>query len=242
MKHRTITLFLILGLLAGVGLIACLAIFPSRQPSRVDGRLSSCMLSLKAVALALHNYHEDYGSFPPVVVRDNEGQPMHSWRALIFPYLDGGNYYAQYDFAQLWNSPSNLDFAEKVLTGQTSYYQSCHCQARRPESETVVLAVTGADTAWPPDRCVSLGDVTDGHDSTFFLVAVSHSGIGWFEPRDISLEDVPKTSAHGDGVHAGLVDGSVHFLPSSVSSRAYFTIDAGDKVSPDRFEPASKYR
>jgi len=37
--------------------------------------------------LALFNYHDDYGSYPPAYIADESGRPMHSWRVLILPYL-----------------------------------------------------------------------------------------------------------------------------------------------------------
>ncbi|MBC8289362.1 MAG: DUF1559 domain-containing protein [Planctomycetes bacterium] len=48
----------------------------------------SCYMNVKFAALALHNYHSDYGSLPPAVIRDEFGKPMHSWRALLLPYQE----------------------------------------------------------------------------------------------------------------------------------------------------------
>ena len=46
-----------------------------------------CKRNLKLIGLALHTYHEEYGSFPPPVVKNRDGEAMCSWRVLLLPYL-----------------------------------------------------------------------------------------------------------------------------------------------------------
>ena len=47
-----------------------------------------CANHLKQIGVALHTYHDAYGSFPPAFVADENGKPMHSWRVLLLPFLD----------------------------------------------------------------------------------------------------------------------------------------------------------
>src|SRR4051812_3837711 len=54
--------------------------------SREAPRRTKCKNHLKDIALALHNYHDAYGTFPPAYIADQNGRPMHSWRVLILPY------------------------------------------------------------------------------------------------------------------------------------------------------------
>src|SRR5262249_25992887 len=70
----------LLALLAGLWLLA--SADPTAKPA-----MPPCMRNLKMVGLAICQYHEDYGCLPPAVALDAEGRPMHSWRALIAPYL-----------------------------------------------------------------------------------------------------------------------------------------------------------
>lgn len=166
---------------------------------------------------------------------------MHCWRALILPYLEAPSYSA-YDFKQRWDSPPNLAFAQEIFGRDSSWYQGCFCQKLNLPTETVVFAVTGPNTAWPQDRCISLDDVNDIQDATIQLVAVSHSGINWFEPRDFSVDEIPTTSEHGEGILVGMISGVVKFLPSTEFSKAFFTIDAADHVSQDALKRVSDYR
>jgi hypothetical protein len=44
--------------------------------------------SLHQIALALQNYHDEYGVFPPAVVTDATGKPLYSGRVLLLPFLE----------------------------------------------------------------------------------------------------------------------------------------------------------
>jgi hypothetical protein len=48
--------------------------------------------------LALRNYHDRYGRFPPAYVADEHGRPTHSWRVLLLPWLDHRAIYDRYRF------------------------------------------------------------------------------------------------------------------------------------------------
>ena len=55
--------------------------------------------------MAVANYHDFCGAFPPAVVRDEQGQPIHSWRVLLLPYPDQMQLYEEYDFQEPWKGP-----------------------------------------------------------------------------------------------------------------------------------------
>lgn len=62
---------------------------------------------MKDILLALNNYKADHGEFPPAIVHDSHGKPMHSWRVLILPYLDANDLFERYDLDEPWNGPNN---------------------------------------------------------------------------------------------------------------------------------------
>ena len=74
---------------------------------RESPRRSQCRNNLKNIGLALHNYHEAHGCFPPAFVADANGKPMHSWRVLILPYLDQGPSRKMYSFNEPRDGPNN---------------------------------------------------------------------------------------------------------------------------------------
>jgi hypothetical protein len=60
--------------------------------ARESAMRAQCVNNLKQVALALHNYHASYGSFPPGTVGDRTLPPDRrlSWMALMFGFLSQG--------------------------------------------------------------------------------------------------------------------------------------------------------
>ena len=97
-----------------VGLLA-MVLLPGWYGSGQRGnRVRRCPNNLKQIAMALDNYHDTYGCFPPAYSIDEQGRPMHSWRILILPYLEGPSAYQGYDFNEPWDGPNNRQLAEQI--------------------------------------------------------------------------------------------------------------------------------
>lgn len=73
--------------IASLFVLICFLLLPTDQQSSSRGR-SPCKNNLKQIGLALHNYHETFGSFPPAYLTDSSGAPTLSWRVLILPFID----------------------------------------------------------------------------------------------------------------------------------------------------------
>ena len=227
-----------------------------RQPQRGDPAPpdSLCRLHLKEIALALHGYHQEHGSFPPVHVVDETDSPVHSWRTLLLPHLDEEELYNDYDFSAPWNAPENKALS-KLLLKRARHPCPLNANYRRPGGPTHYLAVVGPHTAWRTDRTVSLDEITDGADRTILVVEVANSDVNWFEPRDLEwdklsfkLNDLALMSPSSKHVQEGgwfgepipyvnvlLVDGSVRKLPVDTTPevvKAMLTIDGGETFDP----------
>ena len=212
------------------------------RKARDLGRKPQCKTHLKQLGLALHNYHDEYGCFPPAFVADELGRPMHSWRVLLLPYLDQAPLYNQYRFDEPWDGPNNRRLADRM----EEFFSCPVTPAMRDPSEpcfTSYVAVVGPETAWPGTNSVSIKDIKDGMANTLLLVEVANSGIQWMEPRDLHvLQMAPSinskagqgiSSRHPGGVYVLLADGAVRFEEESLSPqtiRALLTIDGGEKV------------
>ena len=208
---------------------------------------SQCQNNLKQIALGLHIYHDRYGCFPPAYVADEQGRPMHSWRVLILPFVEHADIYAQYNFDEPWDGPSN----RRLLSMKVPSVFRCPEDSGSPTA-TSYVAVVGPQTMWPGSACLKLGDIADGTSNTLMVVEIANSGVHWMEPRDLEFADLPMSvnpesgggisSLHRYeswwpkrpyGANAVMADGAVSMLPTELSPeklRALLVIDDNKPV------------
>ena len=224
-----------------IGLLVVLAglLFPSISTPAWVGRRISCGNNLKQIVLALHDYHDIYGSFPPTYIADENGRPMHSWRVLLLPYMDQQPLYDQHRFDEPWDGPNNRKLADQI-----EWTYSCpedHPNQRsNPSVETSYVAIVGDHTAWQGEKALTLADFVDGTSNVLLIVEVHNSGIHWMEPWDLHVSQMATVinaphgqgigSAHPGGAQVGLADGSVRFLRDDTPRdvlRSHIQIDDG---------------
>lgn len=200
-----------------------LLIYPVRELRRTF-HFSACKTNLKQIELALILYHDEHGVFPPAYLTDSSGQPAHSWRVLLLPYLDEGDLYRTYRFDEPWNGPTN----RQLISRMPDVY-ACP-QHRKPESGiTTYVAVVGKETIWPEQYSASFTDVHDGASNTIQLLEWAASEIVWLEPRDVRYGEADKTlspAAHPPGADDGgqnvtLADGSVRTIRTHIDRTTY---------------------
>jgi prepilin-type processing-associated H-X9-DG protein len=211
------------------------------DPGGVIAKRAHCMNNLKQIGMALHNYHDVYGCFPPPFIADAQGRPMHSWRVLILPFLEEQNLYQRYNFAEPWDGPNNRE-----LLGRMPALFACPAHrnpwvANPKPVLTSYFAVTGPGTAFPGDSTVRLADVRDGTNDTVVVVEASNVEIPWTAPCDMGTTSMSfrindptlaaPSSRHPGGLNILYADASVRFLHDATSPgrlRAMTTIDGKD--------------
>lgn len=150
---------------------------------RWDANESSCRGRLGQIAAALQNYHQEYGCYPPLCIRDKDGKPMHSWRALLLQYFDVSDFHRHYDFTEPWNSPGNSRFARAAPQYISDLFR---CPNDPGEKHwTSFVAIDYSDEV--RDRPLKLAG-NDRKSSKIMLVEVHQSGIHWLEPQDLPLD------------------------------------------------------
>jgi hypothetical protein len=226
---------------ASVGVVLFLGclLLPAQRGTREAARRMQCSNHLKQIGLALENYHDVFGCFPPAYIADASGKPMHSWRVLILPFMEQKALYNKYRFDEPWDGPNNRTLHKEVVIPY-----SCPSHGRVTDPETTYLAVVGRGTIWPgANAYMRYSDIADGSSDTLIVVESIDSGIHWMEPRDLDFATMPLTingptgpgmsSDHPNVVIALFADGRTQALvkdtPPSII-RALLTIGGGESV------------
>lgn len=82
---------------------------PAMQSARRDARDTICRNNLKQLGLALHNYHDVHGVFPPAWITrepDGAGYATTGWQCQILPFIDQAPLYNKLDMTNgVYTSP-----------------------------------------------------------------------------------------------------------------------------------------
>ena len=91
--RRGFTLIELLVVIAIIGILVAL-LLPAVQAAREAGRRTQCFNNLKQLGISLHNRHDVYGKFPPILTTGSSGptySTQHSWRTYTLPYVEQNN-------------------------------------------------------------------------------------------------------------------------------------------------------
>jgi hypothetical protein len=206
---------------------------------------AECKNDLQAIVMALHNYHDAHGIYPPAFIADDRGRPLHSWRVLILPYFDSAGderyrqLYDRYDFSEPWNGPHNAQ-----LLGVVPAVYQCPADRRHAAEPTWTsyLAIVSTRTCWPGPDAITQRDILDGASNTLLVVESHHSGIHWMEPRDLHVTQMAPTinaragqgisSDHAGGAHVTFADGGGRFLRKQLAQETLRRLIERDDGEP----------
>ncbi len=201
--------------------------------AREAARRATSQNNMKHLALALHNYADARGHFPPAVVLGPDGKTPHSWRVEILPYLEitGVQLHKQYKMDEPWDSDNN----KKILLQMPSVFRSPNDNEK--SFHTAYFAVTGPETIFFDAKGTKFQQITDGTSNTIMLVEAKRD-IPWTKPEDIPVDaDKPLPKLGGwteGGFNATFADGSVRMVADKVDEdvlRALFTKAGREPVS-----------
>ena len=132
--------FTLIELLVVIAIIAILValLLPAVQQAREAARRTACKNNLKQFGLALHNYHDAYRLFPPMLIRGNNSSGQFngngfSWGAMILPFIEQSGIYDQINFSLKIGDTSGSPAALQNLAAVRTSFPMLHCPSDERE-------------------------------------------------------------------------------------------------------------
>jgi type II secretory pathway pseudopilin PulG len=206
------------------GLVALL--LPAVQAAREAGRRSACTNNLKQLGLALIQYADAYGGFPPsstsqidfgVWSPNPAGYHLHSWASLILPLLEQANLHDQVNYNVSALAPSNYVIAAQQIpiyrcpsfTGNDFSTADVYTKlsAQYATRNYAALGATTIGSLWQqPDGVIyprvstRYIDVTDGLSNTVILVETCEPDVAvWIDGGTAAVAAHPYDESNTPG-------------------------------------------
>ncbi len=189
-RYRGLSLVELLVVIAIIGLLVAL-LLPAVQQAREAARRIQCRNNMKQIGLALHSYHEVFGTFSPleIVPLDSTGRlscdpdglalwgsRAGAWHMFLLPYLDQAAVYHQMDFS------TSIDGTPPNKLAYSKGYPVDLCPSN-PNADFVAPNVLGT-----PSHIINYGaNIGNAFDVQEVECATDGNGIFWHNSRiDIS--------------------------------------------------------
>ncbi len=189
------------------------------QRTRRAARRTECRNNLRQITIALRNYHDDYGVFPPARTVNADGESLHNWRTLILPYFSNlpayRELYETIDLSKAWDDPVNQKAYEtslRVYTCPSTRYEET------PLTFTTYLAAVTPNGALHASEPRPLTSINSPHYETLLVVEVpKEHAVHWMSPSDADQQVIGGVGAESEFAHTGgsfaaCVDCSLRFI------------------------------
>jgi prepilin-type N-terminal cleavage/methylation domain-containing protein/prepilin-type processing-associated H-X9-DG protein len=183
--RRGFTLVELLVVIAIIGILVAL-LLPAIQAAREAARRTQCSNNLKQLALALHNYSDTYGCFPPAVTGDGR---RATWFLRVMPFMEMGSVADEINWADpspIWNRavlrplmesrfsavacPSDPQVDSRKPRGFYGNYMANFGTVRFYHPNTVIQGLSPhGDGVFYANSYTKFANITDGTSTTLLL-------------------------------------------------------------------------
>ncbi len=180
---------------------------------------STCADRLHRITLAMLLYERDHGTLPPAYTADAQGEPLHSWRVALLPYLGEQELYSKIRHNEPWDSDYNRQFHQE----EVPFYQ-CPSAELTP-GRTTYSVVVGPDMPFEAAEGKSLSPFGP-KSANMILIVERRPSVCWMNPtqeisqsaanRGISEDGRGLGSNHPGGICCGFRGGDVQFLSDTI--------------------------
>lgn len=190
MNRRAFTLIELLVVVAIIGVLVAL-LLPAVQQAREAARRSQCLNNLKQFGLALHNYVDVAGVYPPAITigQNPDGSLLwHGWSGLtrVLPFLDQNQKFEGLNFELAYSAAANttvtfLNFTTYLCPSDPRAYDRAGTHHNTNyafnRGDWFVWGGFGNPTLQPAapffvNSSFRAAQVTDGLSQTFFMAEV----------------------------------------------------------------------
>jgi hypothetical protein len=210
---------------------------PTLTQTREAAARAQSLNNMKQMALALHNYHDTYKSFPAHASYAKK-KPLLSWRVHILPFVEQDALYRAFKLDEPWDTPHN-----KALIAQMPAVYRSPLARDVPAGKTVYLAPIGPNMIFGGPKGTQFRNILDGTSNTILFVEADQSkAVYWTQPEDLKIDREDPLAGllkkGAKGFNATFADGSVRLLSSRIDPQvlfALFTANQGE-VIPQKLE------
>lgn len=169
-------------LFGGVAIAGVFVVHPLVRAVEEDANRLKCRSRLSQLANALDNYQQVFGCLPPQGIVDSNGCRIHSWRALLLPFVEQETLYHLVDFSVPWNHPDNLRLAAEHASVARLCFQ-CPSDTDTGVVNTNYFAVLDPRHTWPGRDALRAQPLS----VVRLITERSRSRIPWMQPVDCVL-------------------------------------------------------
>lgn len=216
-------------------------LLPAVQQAREAARRTQSRNNLKMLALAMHNYHDAYNTFPRGTVENAALEPEErlSWLYSLLPFLEQAAVFNEMDASTGWNSEANRNFSGLTIELFLNPSQPGNGVASGG-IDYVGIAGVGPDAALLPssdrkagifgyNRATRMRDILDGTSNTLMFADSSERGQSWAAGGRATIRGFSQSpylngpdgigSPHPGIVQFALADGSVRAISVNIDEK-----------------------